>query len=64
MLAGHDHRIPPTPKNDPRLFEKVRLRVLKPFCVDGQRIDADTILELPRYVARDLVVLGKAISVS
>lgn len=48
------------PKNDTRLMQRVRLRVLRPFCVQGQPLATGTIVALPRYVATDMIALGKA----
>ncbi|NOS81307.1 MAG: hypothetical protein HOP32_06980 [Nitrospira sp.] len=50
----------PTPKNDPRLLESVQVIVLRPFCLHGQPLTKGTTVELPRYVAVDMITLGKA----
>ena len=50
----------PTPKNDPELLRPVRVMVLKPFCVQGQPLEPGTMVELPRYVAADMITLKKA----
>ena len=50
----------PTPKNAPELLQPVRVTVLRPFCVQGQPLEIGTMVELPRYVAADLVALRKA----
>ena len=50
----------PTPKNDPELLRLVRVRVIRPFGVRGQLLEPGTMVELPRYVAADMITLGKA----
>ena len=50
----------PTPKNDPELLRPVRVTVIRPFCVRGQRLEPGTTVELPRYVADDMIWLKKA----
>jgi hypothetical protein len=49
----------PTPKNDPRLLKPVKVRVLRPFCVRGARVEPDQVLELPRHDATSLAAIGK-----
>lgn len=46
--------------NPPELLAPVRVRVLRPFCVQGARVEIGTEIELPRHVAVDLVTQGKA----
>ena len=50
----------PTPKNDPELLRPVRVTVLKAFCVRGQPVELGSIVELPRFVAADMIALKKA----
>ncbi len=49
----------PLPKNDPQLFKPTQVRCLRPFCVQGKRIEVDTILTMPWHSARDMRSLGK-----
>lgn len=49
------------PKNDPRLFEPVKVQVLTPFLVAGVRQEAGTIITLPRHEAAGLIALGRAV---
>lgn len=47
------------PVQDPRLFRLVKVRVLKPFCVAGKRVEIGAETEVPYHVARDLEAVGK-----
>lgn len=49
----------PTPRNDPKLLELVRCRVLRAFCVAGKRVEVDQVVELPQHDARSLAAIGK-----
>jgi len=49
----------PTPRNDPALFEKITVKVLRPFCVAGQRLEPGAFVELARFDAESLRALGK-----
>ena len=49
----------PTPTTDPRLLQKVRVRVLKPFCVSGKRLEIGAEVTIEFHVARDMKALGK-----
>lgn len=52
---------PGTPvRNDPKLFQPVRVRVRRSFCVGGQRLEIGAEVEIPYHVARDLQAIGKA----
>lgn len=50
----------PLPKNDPRLFEKVRVKVIRPFYNEGvlQTPESGVIL-LARHDAESLQAIGK-----
>lgn len=37
-----------------------RVRVLRAFCIRGERQEAGTVLDVPRYFARELVSVAKA----
>ena len=50
----------PTPKNDPELLRPVRVTVIRPFCVEGKPLEIGKIVELPIYVAADMIWLKKA----
>ncbi|MGH7130286.1 MAG: hypothetical protein ACREIV_17075, partial [Planctomycetaceae bacterium] len=56
------YRIPdaPLPRTDPALLEPVRVSVLRPFFLDGSSVTVGTTVRVPRYLARDLVAVGKA----
>ena len=45
--------------NPATLMAKVRCRVLKPFCVAGQRVEPDQVVELARHDAESLCAAGK-----
>jgi hypothetical protein len=49
----------PPPKNERRLLEPVKGRVVKPFCVRGTRLEPGAIVELPRFDARSLAAAGR-----
>jgi hypothetical protein len=53
----HDHRLPRT---DPKLLEKVRVKVLRPFYYQGKPLAADEIVTVEEWVAVDMVAIGKA----
>lgn len=44
----------PPPKNDPALFTPTRVRVLRPFCVDGRRVEVDEEITLAHHDATSL----------
>lgn len=50
----------PLPKNDPRLFEKIKVRIIKPFYNDGvlQTPEMGIVL-IARHVAEDMKALKK-----
>lgn len=50
----------PTPNNDPHLMRLVRVMVVRSFCVQGRPLEPGTMVELPRYVAADMIALRKA----
>jgi len=45
--------------NDPKHFEIVRVRVLRPFCIRGERIEPGKVIELERHVADSLAATGR-----
>lgn len=53
-------RTSPLPVNDPRLFEKIRVRIIKPFYTGGllQTPEMGIVL-IARFDALDLLVRGK-----
>lgn len=55
-------RSAPLPKNDPRLLEKIRVRIIKPFYNDGvlQTPEMGIVL-IARYVAEDMALLKKVL---
>ena len=50
----------PLPKQDPALFEKIAVRVSKPFCVEGTPQAIGSTVRVERHVAVGLQSLGKA----
>jgi len=48
------------PKNDPRLAEPVRVKVLRPFRLGGQPVAVGDTVEVERFLADDLCAIGKA----
>jgi hypothetical protein len=48
------------PKQDPALFEKIAVRVIKPFCVEGKPQAIGSTVRVERHVAVGLQSLGKA----
>lgn len=51
-----NYRPAPNPRE---LLELVSVRVLRPFCVAGKRVDVGASVELPRHDAISLQALGK-----
>ena len=50
----------PVPQNDPRLFEKIKVRIIKPFYNDGiLRTPEMGIILIGRFEAGDLRARGK-----
>ena len=49
---------PPAP-NPPELLKATPVRVLKPFCVAGKRIEVGETIDLQWHDARSLAALGK-----
>ncbi len=47
------------PIQDPRLFKLVKVRVLRPFCVAGKRVEIGAETTVPYHVARDLAASKK-----
>lgn len=47
------------PVQDPKLFRLVKVRVLRPFCVAGKRVEIGAETEVPYHVALDLAAIGK-----
>jgi hypothetical protein len=47
------------PVQDPKLFQPVKVRVLRSFCVTGKPLAVGAEVELPYHVARDLRALGR-----
>jgi hypothetical protein len=50
----------PLPKNDPALFQKVKIRCLKPFYLGGKALERGEVVTVEAYVARDMIALKKA----
>ncbi len=48
------------PKNDPALFRPVRVRVVRPFCVGGQRQEIGSTVTLPKHDADSMVAIKRA----
>jgi hypothetical protein len=46
--------------NNPALLAPVKVEVLRPFCIEGKRIERGETVTLPKYVAADLMTIGKA----
>lgn len=49
----------PNPVQDPMLFEPTKVRVLRAFCVGGQRQEPGAEVTVPFHVAKDLEAMGK-----
>jgi len=49
----------PVPKNDPRLLERVRCRVLIPFYVSGKVVEEGQTVELQRHDAESMAALKR-----
>jgi hypothetical protein len=49
----------PPVKNPPELMRQMRVRVLKPFCVLGARVEPGAIVDLARHDVLSLMALGK-----
>lgn len=49
---------PPAP-NPPELVKLTHVRVLRPFCVAGERVEVNAIVTLPRNDADSLAALKK-----
>jgi len=49
----------PAPPNDPRLFEMIKVRALRPFCVRGRRIEIGEAVHVERHVAESLAAVGR-----
>ena len=47
------------PVQDPRLFTPTKVRVIRPFCVNGQRIEIGAQCEVPYHTALGLQAIGK-----
>lgn len=45
--------------NPPELMAPVRCRVLRPFCVAGQRVEIGAYVDLPKYDADSLRATGR-----
>lgn len=48
-----------TQEQDQRLFQLVRAKVTRPFCVAGIRQEIGAVIELERATAEDLASMGK-----
>ncbi|HAS18010.1 MAG TPA: hypothetical protein DD641_00835 [Deltaproteobacteria bacterium] len=50
----------PLPKNDPRLFEKIKVKVIRPFYIDGvlQTPEMGIVL-IARHIAEDMLAIKK-----
>ena len=63
MIANYWNRFAgertPAPRNDPKLFERVRCRVLKPFSVGGRRVEPDEVVDLQRHDALSMTALHR-----
>ena len=60
MVGDYFNRAHVTPRNDPSLSLPVQVRVKRPFCVKGKRIEEGEVVTVEAHVARDVVALGKA----
>lgn len=49
------------PVQDPKLFRLVKVRVLRPFCVAGKRVEIGAETEVPYDIARSLAASGKSV---
>jgi hypothetical protein len=50
---------PQKPENDPVRLAQVRVKVVKPFMVDGHRVEVGTVITVKRYEAHGLVAAKK-----
>lgn len=48
------------PVQDPKLFQPVTVRVVRPFCVRGRRLEIGEEVDIAYHVAIDLKAMGKA----
>ncbi len=44
----------PVPKNDPALFQKVRVKVLRPFYINGKLAEVDSIVSIEKHLSLSL----------
>lgn len=58
------HERPGEIRLDPKWVTPTSVKVLRPFCVKGQRQEAGTVVSVPFTTAMDLVALRKAELVS
>ena len=57
--ANFTRNLAPAPKQDPKLFEEIAVKVLKPFYVSGKIVTKDAVVRIPRHLAIDLRAIGK-----
>lgn len=48
------------PVQDPKLFQLTRVKVIRPFCVMGRRVEIGAEVAVPYHIALDLRAIGKA----
>lgn len=46
--------------NDPALFAPTKVRVVRPFCIGGARVEPGEVVKLPKHDADSMVAIGRA----
>lgn len=52
------------PIQDPKLFQPVKVRVLRSFCIGGKPLQIGEEVSIEFHLMRDLVAIGKAAMVA
>jgi len=49
----------PPPRNDPKLFERIKVRIIKSFFVAGKVVEVGQRIELARHDALSMQAIGR-----
>jgi hypothetical protein len=61
LPADRPTRTPEKPfVNDPRIYEPIKVKILRPFCFKHKVLERGTVIELPKCLANDMCACGKA----
>ncbi len=56
----HDRQTAPDVTNDAGLYARIKMRVTKPFALDGRDVQPGEVVNVPMCLVKDLEIRGRA----